>query len=108
MSELPYTGYSDEKVARLTHEAVQAGFTHFKMKVGADVQNDIRRAKIIRSIIDDPANCPKETTANAALGSVEGKNAGPTGAVLMIDANQVWDVPQAIEYVSKLEEIKPW
>jgi L-fuconate dehydratase len=37
-----------------------------------------------------------------------GKNAGPSGAVLMIDANQVWDVAQAIEYVKKLTEIKPW
>jgi L-fuconate dehydratase len=34
--------------------------------------------------------------------------AGPTGNVLMIDANQVWDVPTAIEYVKGLQEIKPW
>ena len=46
-----WLGYSDEKVARLTREAVQAGFNHFKMKVGADRDNDVRRGKIIRSII---------------------------------------------------------
>lgn len=40
--------------------------------------------------------------------SVANKNAGPTGCVLMVDANQVWDVPQAIEYMKILEPIKPW
>jgi len=45
---------------------------------------------------------------NSRASSIEGKNAGPTGSVLMIDANQVWDVPQAIEYVKRLAEIKPW
>ena len=44
----------------------------------------------------------KETNALAE------KNAGPTGAVLMIDANQIWDVDQAIKYVQGLAEIKPW
>jgi len=39
--------------------------------------------------------------------SIEGMNAGPTGNVLMIDANQVRDVPRAIEYVKRLAEIKP-
>lgn len=103
------TGYTDEKIARLTKEAVAAGFNHFKMKVGADQANDLRRAKIIRSIIDDPQYLPAGT-APRDLNSEElrGKNAGPTGAVLMIDANQVWDVQQAIDYVSGLREIKPW
>ena len=40
--------------------------------------------------------------------SLKGKNAGPTGSVLMIDANQVWDVSEAIDYVTSLKEIKPW
>src|ERR1700761_6974811 len=47
-------GYSDEKIARLTKEAVEAGFNHFKMKVGADLADDLRRGRLIRSIIDDP------------------------------------------------------
>ncbi|KZS93919.1 enolase C-terminal domain-like protein [Sistotremastrum niveocremeum HHB9708] len=102
-----WLGYSDEKVARLTKEAVAAGFNHFKMKVGANRDSDLRRGKIIRSVIDDPANLPNGHKPPSPA-SLEGKNAGPTGAVLMIDANQVWDVPQAIEYVKSLEEIKPW
>jgi L-fuconate dehydratase len=52
-------GYSDEKVARLTKEAVAAGFHTFKMKVGADRDSDLRRGKIIRSIIDDPQYLPE-------------------------------------------------
>jgi len=104
-----WLGYSDEKVARLTKEAVAAGFNHFKMKVGADLQNDIRRGKIIRSIIDDPQYLPKDIKPRDPNSEeLKGKNAGPTGSVLMIDANQVWDVQQAIDYVKGLEEIKPW
>jgi L-fuconate dehydratase len=109
----------------LTKEAVQAGFNHFKMKVGADLADDLRRGKLIRSIIDDPQwqrqrYPPPDNSEIASAGSVRGrltladdpalagKNAGPAGAVLMIDANQVWDVQQAIDYVSSLAEIKPW
>ncbi|KAJ3770171.1 enolase C-terminal domain-like protein [Lentinula raphanica] len=104
-----WLGYSDEKVARLTKEAVAMGFNHFKMKVGADQANDLRRGKIIRSIIDDPQYLPAGTSPRDPNSEdLKGKNAGPTGSVLMIDANQVWDVPQAIEYVKGLEEIKPW
>ncbi|TFK46785.1 enolase C-terminal domain-like protein [Heliocybe sulcata] len=104
-----WLGYSDEKVARLTKEAVQQGFNHFKMKVGASQANDVRRGKIIRSIIDDPQWLPEGSKGRDPNGpDLVGKNAGPTGAVLMIDANQVWDVQQAIDYVKGLEEIKPW
>ena len=102
-------GYSDEKIARLTREAVQAGFSHFKMKVGADRADDLRRGKLIRSIIDDPQYLPAgHAPRHPGSPALAGKNAGPTGAVLMIDANQVWDVREAIDYVSSLEEIKPW
>jgi L-fuconate dehydratase len=104
-----WLGYSDEKVARLTKEAVSAGFSHFKMKVGANQANDVRRGKIIRSIIDDPQYLPDRLKGRSPDDeAVRGKNAGPTGGVLMIDANQVWDVQQAIDYVKGLEEIKPW
>jgi len=104
-----WLGYSDEKIARLTKEAIAGGFNHFKMKVGADQADDIRRGNLIRSIIDDPQYLPSGVPSrdpNSA--ELRGKNAGPTGAVLMIDANQVWDVHQAIDYVKGLEEIKPW
>jgi L-fuconate dehydratase len=104
-----WLGYSDEKVARLTKEAVAAGFNHFKMKVGANFQSDLQRGKLIRSIIDDPQYLPKDKKARDPNGAdLKGKNAGPTGAVLMIDANQVWDVKEAIEYTKGLAEIKPW
>ncbi|KAG9044529.1 hypothetical protein FS837_007984 [Tulasnella sp. UAMH 9824] len=102
-----WLGYDDEKVARLTKEAVAAGFNHFKMKVGQNVEDDLRRGRIIRSIIDDPQYLPPGHVPRDPA-SLVGKNAGPTGAVFMVDANQVWDVPQAIEYVKKLEEVKPW
>ena len=94
----------------MTKEALKAGFNHFKMKVGADLANDLRRGRLIRSIIDDPQYLPGDPEPARLPGSaaLAGKNAGPTGAVLMIDANQVWDVPQAIDYVSALAEIKPW
>ena len=88
---------------------MQAGFTHFKMKVGADLADDLRRGKLIRSIIDDPQYLPDgQAPGHPDSPGLAGKNAGPTGAVLMIDANQVWDVQEAIDYVSSLEEIKPW
>ncbi|KAG6336382.1 hypothetical protein ID866_2702 [Astraeus odoratus] len=104
-----WLGYSDEKVAQLTKEAVTAGFNHFKMKVGADLASDLRRGRFVRSIIDDPQYLPKGSSGRDPNSpELQGKNPGPTGAVLMIDANQVWDVPQAIEYVKSLAEIKPW
>ena len=104
-----WLGYSDEKVSRLTQEAVQAGFNHFKMKVGADREMDLRRGRMIRSIIDDPQYLPagqKPRDPNAP--ELIGKNAGPTGSVLMMDANQVWDVEEAIDYVRSLKELRPW
>ncbi|WOO81042.1 L-galactonate dehydratase [Vanrija pseudolonga] len=101
-----WLGYDDAKVERLTKEALAQGFNHFKLKVGADPADDLRRGLLIRSIIDNPANIPAGRTVDPA--SIEGKNAGPTGCVLMVDANQVWDVPQAIEYMGKLEPLKPW
>ncbi|KAJ3487327.1 hypothetical protein NLI96_g3627 [Meripilus lineatus] len=104
-----WLGYSDEKVSRLTREAVQAGFNHFKMKVGADKGSDLRRGQLIRSIINDPQHLPEGHKPRDPNGPyLAGKNAGPTGSVLIIDANQVWEVNEAIEYVKGLEEIRPW
>jgi L-fuconate dehydratase len=77
-----WLGYSDEKLRRLCQEAVDAGYKHVKLKVGASLEDDIRRLSIAREVIGDDAN-------------------------LMIDANQVWDVPQAIEWVKALAEFKP-
>ena len=78
-----WLGYSDEKLRRLCREAVAEGWSHFKMKVGTNVEDDARRAAIIRGEI------------------------GPDRK-LMMDANQVWDVDEAIENMQSLEEFDPW
>jgi len=78
-----WLGYGDDKLRRLVKEAIDAGFSHIKMKVGRDLQDDIRRLRIAREV------------------------AGPD-LTLMIDANQVWDVDQAIEWLPHLAFAKPW
>jgi L-fuconate dehydratase len=77
-----WLGYSDDKLRRLCQEAVDAGYHHVKLKVGANLDDDIRRLRIAREVIGYGAN-------------------------LMIDANQVWDVPEAITWVKALAEFKP-
>ncbi len=78
-----WLGYTDEKIATLAQMAVDAGFQHFKLKVGADPQSDLRRARLLRRIIG-----PKRR--------------------LMLDANQVWGVDDAIAGVRALAECEPW
>ena len=78
-----WLGYDDAKLRRLAQEAVDAGFAHLKLKVGRDLADDIRRLRIVRDVI------------------------GPN-RTLMIDANQVWDVDQAIAWVNALAFAKPW
>jgi L-fuconate dehydratase len=77
-----HTGYSDDKVRRLCREAKAQGFTYFKQKVGGDKASDIRRAGLIREEI------------------------GADG-VLMMDANQIWDVQEAIDWMQDLLPFKP-
>lgn len=78
-----WLGYDDDKIIRLTREAIADGWDHIKIKVGNGVDDDIRRLRIIRNEI------------------------GPDRK-LMVDANQVWDVDEAIEYVQKLSEFDLW
>ncbi|MFM2278740.1 MAG: hypothetical protein RLZZ444_971 [Pseudomonadota bacterium] len=78
-----WLGYDDAKLRRLCQEAVDAGFKHIKMKVGRDLEDDIRRLTIAREVV------------------------GPD-RYLMIDANQVWEVKQAIDWVKKLQFCKPF
>ncbi|WP_126240159.1 L-fuconate dehydratase [Burkholderia gladioli] len=78
-----WLGYSDDKLRRLCHEAIDAGFNHVKLKVGANLEDDIRRVTIAREVI------------------------GPDRK-LMIDANQVWEVDEAIDWVRELAFAKPW
>jgi L-fuconate dehydratase len=78
-----WLGYEDEKLKRLAREAVEAGWNDVKMKVGVSPEADARRAGIIREEI------------------------GPERK-LMMDANQVWDVEEAIERMERLKEFDPW
>jgi hypothetical protein len=77
-------------IARLLEEAglvsLETQLTP-QLKVGADAQDDLRRGTLIRSIIDNPDNMPKDRKP-ITKESIEGKNAGPTGCVLMVDANR--------------------
>jgi len=78
-----WLGYSDNKIRRLSREAIAEGFTHLKMKVGANLDDDIRRAGILREEL-----------------GWERK--------LMMDANQKWDIDQAITWMKALEPFNPW
>lgn len=78
-----WLGYSDEKLRRLCREAKDAGFTHTKFKVGRDLDDDIRRLTIAREVLGEEMN-------------------------IMIDANQVWEVDQAIDWVKKLSFARPF
>ncbi|MGJ3401980.1 L-fuconate dehydratase [Glutamicibacter sp. Je.9.36] len=74
-----WLGYSDEKLSRLAAEAVEQGFKQIKLKVGANLDDDIRRMRTARAVV------------------------GPD-IKIAIDANQRWDVDQAVAWVKKLEE----
>jgi L-fuconate dehydratase len=77
-----WLGYSDQKLARLCGEAVAAGFGQIKLKVGADIDDDKRRMRIAREVV------------------------GPDIRIAT-DANQRWEVAQAIEWMSALAEFEP-
>lgn len=77
-----WLGYSDDKMRKLLRHYMSKGWHRFKMKVGADVADDVRRAKILREEI------------------------GPDGW-LMVDANQVWEVDEAIAHMKQLAPYKP-
>jgi L-fuconate dehydratase len=77
-----WLGYSDAKLRQLTRAGVAAGWTHFKLKVGANLEDDVRRARILREEIGDRR-------------------------ALMVDANQAWDVDEAIEAMDALAPFQP-
>ncbi len=78
-----WLGYPDEKVRRLCREAIAQGWTAFKMKVGPNLQDNVRRAALMREEI------------------------GPERK-LMMDANQCWDVGEAIRQMKELARFDPW
>jgi L-fuconate dehydratase len=78
-----WLGYSDDKLRRLCREARAAGFTHTKFKVGRNLEDDIRRLHIAREELGEDMN-------------------------ILIDANQVWEVDQAIDWVRELAFARPF
>ncbi|MFJ9711385.1 L-fuconate dehydratase [Streptomyces sp. NPDC101234] len=78
-----WLGYDDEKLTRLAAEAVADGFGQIKLKVGADLDDDIRRCRVARSVV------------------------GPD-IRMAIDANQRWDVDEAIRWTQALAEFDPY
>lgn len=78
-----WLGYPDDKLRRLCRDARAAGFTHTKFKVGRDLQDDIRRLTIAREELGEDMT-------------------------IMVDANQVWEVDQAIEWLKHLRFARPF
>ena len=78
-----WLGYDDDKLRRLSVEAVEEGFTFIKLKVGRDVEEDIRRMRIAREAVG-------------------------TDVTIAIDANQRWEVAEAIDWVRKLGDNLPF
>jgi L-fuconate dehydratase len=82
-TSIGWIGYSEERLRALCRAAVAEGWQHFKLKVGRDVQEDVRRAGIVREEVGDDR-------------------------FVMFDANQVWDVDQAIAWMGELARFRPW
>ena len=80
-----WLGYGEDKMRHLLRETLDRGFKHFKLKVGGSVNDDRRRLRIAREVIGYDQ-----------------------GNVLMVDANQVWEVPQAVSHMTQLREFQPW
>jgi L-fuconate dehydratase len=78
-----WLGYTDEKLARLAEQAVADGFTQIKLKVGANLADDVRRMRLARQTV------------------------GPDIRVA-VDANQAWGVQQAIDWISSLAPCDPF
>ncbi|PYV43928.1 MAG: fuconate dehydratase [Acidobacteria bacterium] len=78
-----WLGYSDEKLRHLCRQAIRQGWSHFKIKVGRGIEDDIRRCTIIREEIGWDRK-------------------------LMMDANQCWDVGEAINHMKRLARFDPW
>lgn len=78
-----WLGYSDDDLRNKCNDLKNRGWSHFKIKVGRDLDDDIRRCRVLRNEMGDDA-------------------------FMMIDANQVWDVPQAIDWIRELAEFRPW
>ncbi len=74
-----WLGYSDEKIIELCKQYISMGWKHFKIKVGTDLEADLKRLEIIRNAIGDEC-------------------------FLMIDANQQWSVDQSIKHINEFKK----
>ena len=70
-----WLGYSDEKIVKLCKKYISMGWKHFKVKVGLDLDADVKRLKLIRDTVGD--DC-----------------------FIMVDANQQWSVEQSIKHIN--------
>ncbi|MBV8551327.1 MAG: L-fuconate dehydratase [Acidobacteriaceae bacterium] len=77
-----WLGFTDDELRQLCRDAIRNGWSHFKIKVGGDLKDDIRRCTIIREEIG--------------------------GRPLMMDANQRWDVGDAVANMKALSRFDPW
>lgn len=80
-----WLGYSEDKMKKLLLESEMQGYKHFKMKIGGNIEDDKRRLRVARD----------------AIGYDRGN-------ILMVDANQIWSVNEAIPWMIELHEFKPW
>jgi L-fuconate dehydratase len=78
-----WLGYDDDRIRTLCRQARAEGWTHIKIKVGRDLADDIRRCRIVREEIGEDCK-------------------------LMVDANQVWEVGQAVSWMGELARFRPW
>lgn len=78
-----WLGYSDDKLLQLTREAIAQGWSHFKLKVGLNLEENLRRAQLMRAEI------------------------GPERK-MMLDANQCWEVNEALAHMRELAVFNPW
>src|SRR5579884_3941252 len=78
-----WLGYPEDTLPARARAAVEAGFTHLKLKVGGDIESDLRRARLVREAIGSKPR-------------------------LSLDANQAWGVEQAIAAIGRLSEVEPF
>jgi L-fuconate dehydratase len=78
-----WLGYSDDKLVRLSREAVRDGFGQIKLKVGGNLEDDVRRMRLAREAV------------------------GPDVRIA-VDANQRWGVTDAIPWIRALAPFEPW
>lgn len=78
-----WLGYSDEKMIRLAQEAVAEGFSQIKLKVGGNLEDDIRRMRLAREAVGSDIR-------------------------IAVDANQRWEASEAIDWVNALAPYDPW